>query len=68
MLINFIIFTVIFFNKLIQFLIEFNDISVVIRLLAAAIMGGLIGSERGRRGRASGIRTHKQICVVATMT
>lgn len=68
MLINFIIFTVIFLNKLIQFLIEFNDISVVIRLLAAAIMGGLIGSERGRHGRAAGLRTHILVCVGATMT
>ena len=68
MLINFIIFTVIFFNKLIQFLIEFNDISVVIRLLVAAIMGGLIGSERGRHGRAAGLRTHILVCVGATMT
>ena len=47
---------------------EFNYISIVVRLVAAAVMGGLIGSERGRHGRAAGLRTHILICTGAAMT
>ena len=36
-----------------QFIIE-----TLIRLLAAVIIGGVIGSERARHGRAAGMRTH----------
>ena len=51
-----------------QLFIQFNDVSVVIRLFAAAIMGGIIGSERGRHGRAAGLRTHILVCVGAATT
>ena len=51
-----------------QLFIQFNDVSVVIRLFAAAIMGGIIGSERGRHGRAAGVRTHILVCVGAATT
>ena len=51
-----------------EFLNEFSAWSVLIRLLAAAAMGGLIGSERGRHGRAAGLRTHILVCVGAAVT
>ncbi|MBN1668651.1 MAG: MgtC/SapB family protein, partial [Anaerolineales bacterium] len=31
---------------------------ILIRLLAAAVLGGLIGLERDIHGRAAGLRTH----------
>ncbi len=43
-------------------------IDVVIRIVVSALMGGLIGSERGRHGRAAGLRTHILVCIGATMT
>ena len=41
---------------------------VFVRIIAAALMGGLIGSERGRHGRPAGLRTHMLICIGAAMT
>ncbi len=43
-------------------------VEVIIRILLAALMGGLIGSERGRHGRAAGLRTHILVCLGAAMT
>ena len=43
-------------------------IEAIVRLVVAAIMGGLIGSERGRHGRAAGLRTHILVCIGAAMT
>ena len=48
--------------------LDFSLLTVIIRLFAAALMGGLIGSERGRHGRAAGLRTHILVCVGAAMT
>ena len=39
-----------------------------VRLLLAALLGGLIGSERGRHGRAAGMRTHILVCLGAALT
>lgn len=41
---------------------------VFVRIITAALMGGLIGSERGRHGRPAGLRTHMLICIGAAMT
>jgi len=41
---------------------------VLIRLLLAAVLGGLIGLERGRQRRAAGLRTHILVCVGAALT
>ncbi len=49
-------------------LYEFSPVSVLIRLALAAIVGGLIGMERGRHGRAAGLRTHILICIGAAIT
>lgn len=50
------------------FLHSFSVWTVLIRLLAAAFIGGLIGLERGRHGRAAGLRTHILICTGAAIT
>ena len=36
---------------------------VVIRLLAAMILGGIIGIQRERFGKAAGFRTHMMVCL-----
>ena len=38
------------------------------RILMALIVGGIIGLERGRQGRAAGMRTHILVCLGATLT
>lgn len=43
-------------------------LSVLLRLLSAALVGGLIGMERGRHGRAAGMRTHILVCLGAALT
>ncbi|HSP31833.1 MAG TPA: MgtC/SapB family protein [Halomonas sp.] len=50
---------------------DFNDLSefvvVVIRLLLAAILGGLLGFEREQSGKPAGIRTHMLVCMGAAL-
>lgn len=43
-------------------------LSSLLRLLLAALLGGLIGTERGRRGRAAGMRTHILVSIGAVLT
>lgn len=42
--------------------------TVILRSVLAVIIGGIIGSERGRHGRAAGMRTHILVCLGATLT
>lgn len=53
-----------FFNYLNQ--IRFWDI--LIRVVLALVMGGVIGMERGKQGRAAGMRTHILVCLGAALT
>lgn len=57
-----------FMKQAIQMLTDFNYVAVSVRLVLALIMGGLIGIERGRHGRAAGMRTHVLVCLGACMT
>ena len=50
------------------YLREFNFWSVLLRLTLALIFGGVIGMERGRQGRAAGMRTHILVCLGAALT
>ena len=43
-------------------------ISVLIRSVLAVLIGGIIGSERARHGRAAGMRTHILVCLGAMLT
>ena len=54
--------------NLLEYLRGFNIISIVVRLVLAMIMGGAIGLERGKQGRAAGMRTHIFVCLGATLT
>ena len=48
-----------------DFLRELNIWSVMLRLTLAMIFGGLIGMERGKKGRAAGFRTYMVVCLGA---
>ncbi len=43
-------------------------ITVVVRSALSVIIGGLIGSERARHGRAAGMRTHILVCLGSALT
>lgn len=49
-------------------LMDFNWISVIVRILLAAVLGGVVGLERGLHGRAAGMRTHMLVCLGAALT
>ena len=51
-----------------EYLREFNFWSVLLRLSLALVFGGIIGMERGRQGRAAGMRTHILVCLGAALT
>ena len=46
---------------------EITYTSIVIRILAAIIVGGLIGLERGMKNRPAGLRTYMLVCVGACL-
>ena len=56
------------FSQILEYLREFNIITVAIRLFLAVICGGLIGFERERHGRTAGLRTHILVCLGAAIT
>lgn len=55
-------------KEIIQYLREPNTTSAIVRLTLAAICGGIIGIERGRKHRPAGMRTHMLVCLGATLT
>lgn len=54
--------------KLLEYLREFNLASIAIRIILAIIIGGLVGIERGKQGRAAGMRTHILVCLGSALT
>ena len=53
---------------------EFSDIPdlstmtrIVVRLMLAAILGGIVGYERERKARSAGVRTHMLVAVGAAL-
>ena len=42
-------------------------LATAVRALMALVMGGFIGLERGRQGRAAGMRTHILVCLGAAL-
>ena len=47
---------------------ELNTVSVFLRLLLAMVLGGLIGLERGFKGRPAGFRTYLLVSLGAALT
>ena len=41
---------------------------IILRLVLAVLIGAFIGAERGRHGRAAGMRTHILVCIGSTIT
>lgn len=57
-----------FFNTIHKLLSEYNEISAIVRLVLAVVLGGMIGAERARHGQAAGMRTHALVCLGAALT
>ncbi|MBQ2922654.1 MAG: MgtC/SapB family protein, partial [Tyzzerella sp.] len=55
-------------NTFYKMLNDFNELSVVMRILLAMFLGGFIGSEREKSKRPAGFRTHILVCVGACLT
>lgn len=55
-------------KAVIEYLRELNLVSMILRLLLAMVLSGTIGLERGKQGRAAGMRTHIFVCLGATLT
>ena len=51
----------------VKFMMDVNPITTLIKLVIATIMAGTIGLERGKQGRAAGMRTHILVCIGATL-
>ncbi len=51
-----------------SFFREFTTLSILVRILLALLVGGAIGLERGRQGRAAGMRTHILVCMGSALT
>lgn len=49
--------------RIISYLQEFNGASIVLRLVLAALLGGIIGIEREAKGRSAGFRTFTLVCI-----
>ncbi len=54
--------------QVIEYLRDFNIVAVLIRLVLATLLGGAIGLERGKQGRAAGMRTHILVCIGSALT
>ncbi len=46
---------------------DFNCISITVRLALSLLCGGVLGFERERKGRAAGFRTYMLVCMGATL-
>ena len=55
-------------KAVIEYLQELNLASAALRVLLAMVVGGITGIERGKQGRAAGMRTHILVCLGATLT
>ena len=51
-----------------HYFIEFNTVSVFLRLVLTLLLSGLVGYERERHGHAAGFRTHILVGLGASMT
>ena len=47
---------------------ELNTASALLRLTLAMLLGGMIGLERGFKGRPAGFRTRLIVCLGAALT
>ena len=55
-------------EKFITSFAEFSSTAIMLRMVAALVCGGVIGMERGHRGRPAGLRTHILVCLGAAIS
>ena len=55
-------------KEFMEYMQSFNTVTVIVRLLLAMLAGGIIGLERGKQGRAAGMRTHILVSIGAALT
>lgn len=54
-------------SEFIEYMRDVNIVTVAVRLILAMFCGGVMGLERGKQGRAAGMRTHILVCLGATL-
>ncbi len=54
-------------DAFIDYMHEINTVTVILRIVIATIMGGFIGIERFKQGRAAGMRTHVLVALGSTL-
>ncbi|NMA83586.1 MAG: MgtC/SapB family protein [Epulopiscium sp.] len=55
------------FQKICDILHSVSPLAIAFRLLMALVCGGIIGYERGRKGRPAGLRTHILVCLGSSL-
>lgn len=55
-------------KEVLEYLRSFNTVSILLRTVMAILAGGIIGLERGKQGRAAGMRTHILVCMGSALT
>ena len=55
-------------DAFIAYMRDLNIVTASVRLILALIIGGIVGLERGRVGRAAGMRTHILVSIGAALT
>lgn len=56
------------FYDFVDYMRSFNLVTVTVRLALAVLIGGVIGLERGKQGRAAGMRTHILVSLGSALT
>ena len=54
--------------QMVELLRGVNGFSILLRLCLAIFCGGIIGVERGKKGRPAGFRTHVLVCLGSALT
>lgn len=49
--------------SLLNYIQQFNSVSIILRLVLATFLGALIGLERGSHGQPAGLRTFAIVCL-----
>ena len=52
-------------HEIMQFPRELTTLSIIIRIVLSATLGGIIGMERGMKNRPAGLRTYMLVCLGA---
>ncbi len=55
-------------QEFLSYIQEFNAVTVILRVVLAALAGALVGLEREFHGRAAGLRTHMMVALGAALT